>query len=324
MTLLPWGLLADRIGERRVLGSGLSSCGVLLVAAAFAQGFWSLALLIGLAGAAGAATNSASGRAVMHWFGPEERGLALGIRQSAVPIGGILAALVLPAIGGVTGPFIFLGAFCLVGALAGFVLVRDRADAAALHTEDVPWTLRDRRLWRLSFGSGIYLFGQVAIMSYVVLFLHDARSWSNRAAALVLAAVQVFALVLRIAVGRWSDALGARLPPLRRIGVASFATLALVALLLTSPGGVLVPLLVVAGAVGMAWNGLAFTAAAELAGPRRSGAAIGFQQTVLSLLGIFAPLGFAAVVSAGSWRLAYGLAALFPLAGAALLRPLRG
>ena len=140
----------------------------------------------------------------------------------------------------------------------------------------------------------------------------------------MLAAVQVFALVLRIAVGRWSDALGARLPPLRRIGVASFATLALAALLLTAPGGVLVPLLVVAGAVGMAWNGLAFTAAAELAGPRRSVPRSASSRRCLSLLGIFAPLGFAAVVSAGSWRLAYGLAALFPLAGAALLRPLRG
>jgi hypothetical protein len=85
-----------------------------------------------------------------------------------------------------------------------------------------------------------------------------------------------------------------------------------------------VPLLVVAGGFGMAWNGLALTAAAELAGPGRSGAAIGFQQTVLSALGIAAPIAFAAVVSADSWRTAYALAALFPLGGALLLRPLRG
>jgi sugar phosphate permease len=323
-TLLPWGLLADRIGERRVLGVGLATCGVLLVAAGYAPGFASLALLVGAAGAAGAATNSASGRAVMHWFDADERGLALGIRQSAVPIGGIVAALVLPAIGGVRGPFAFLGAFCLAGALAGFLLVRDRSVDDAVHADDVPWTLRDRRLWRLCFGSGIYLFAQVAVMSYAVLFLHDARGWSNASAALVLAAVQVFALALRIGVGRWSDVLGARLPPLRQVGVASFASLALAAVVLHGPAVVLVPLLILAGGVGMAWNGLAFTAAAELAGPRRSGAAIGFQQTVLSALGVIAPVAFAAVVSAESWRTAYVLAALFPLVGATLLRPLRG
>ncbi len=323
-TLLPWGLLADRIGERRVLGTGLAVCGLFLIAAAFAPGFWSLTILVGLAGAAGASTNSASGRAVMHWFEADERGLALGIRQSAVPIGGILAAIVLPAIGGVRGPFICLGGFCLLGALAGYLLVRDRSLEESVHADEVPWTLQDRRLWRLCFGSGIYVFAQVGIMSFVVLFLHDARGWSTGQAALVLAAVQVCALVARIAVGHWSDVLGARLPPLRRIGVASFGSLALVTALLDWPLWLLVPALVVAGAIGMAWNGLAFTAAAELAGPRRSGAAIGFQQTMLSALGIFAPIGFAAAVSAGSWRIAYGLAALFPLAGAALLRPLRG
>jgi sugar phosphate permease len=323
-TLLPWGLLADRSGERRVLAAGLAGCGTLLIAAGFAPGFWTLTVLVGLAGAAGAATNSASGRAVMHWFDADERGLALGIRQSAVPIGGIVAALTLPALGGVRLPFAFLGAFCVVGAALGLALVRDRRLEEPVHAEDVPWTLRDRRLWRLCFGSGIYLFGQVAVMSYVVLFLHDARGWSNTRAALVLAAVQVLALALRIGIGRWSDVLGRRLPPLRQVGVASFATLALAALLLRGPAALLVPLLVLAGGFGMAWNGLAFTAAAELAGPRRSGAAIGFQQTVLSALGIVAPIGFAAVVSGGSWRIAYGLAALFPLAGAALLRPLRG
>jgi sugar phosphate permease len=323
-TLLPWGLLADRVGERRVLGAGLAGCGALLLAAGFAPGFWTLTVLVALAGAAGAATNSASGRAVMHWFDADERGLALGIRQSAVPVGGIAAALVLPALGGVRGPFAFLAGFCFVGALAGVVFVRDRRVEAPVHAEDVPWTLRDRRLWRLCFGSGIYLFGQTAVMSFVVLFLHDARGWSNARAALVLAAVQVLALGLRVSVGRWSDVLGARLPPLRRLGVASAASLALAALLMTGPATVLVPLLVLAGGFGMAWNGLAFTAAAELAGPRRSGAAIGFQQTVLSALGIVAPIGFASVVSAGSWRLGYALAACFPLAGAALLRPLRG
>ena len=40
----------------------------------------------------------------------------------------------------------------------------------------------------------------------------------------------------------------------------------------------------------MAWNGLSFTAAAELAGAARSGAAIGFQQSVLSGLGVLAPI----------------------------------
>jgi hypothetical protein len=73
----------------------------------------------------------------------------------------------------------------------------------------------------------------------------------------------------------------------------------------------------------MAWNGLAFTIAAELGG-RRSGAAIGFQQTVLGAVGVAAPVAFAAAVSATSWRTAFAVIALFPLAGWWVLRPLQG
>ena len=42
--------------------------------------------------------NAASGRAVMAWFGPGERGLAMSIRQTAVPLGGLLGACVLPSL----------------------------------------------------------------------------------------------------------------------------------------------------------------------------------------------------------------------------------
>ena len=67
-TLLPWGLLADRLGERLVLALGLGACAAALVGAAHATEFVSLFVLLFLAGAAGASVNAASGRAVMYWF----------------------------------------------------------------------------------------------------------------------------------------------------------------------------------------------------------------------------------------------------------------
>jgi len=76
VTLLPWGLAADRFGERIVLALGLTACAVCLFGAAYVPTFGLLLLVLALAGAAGASVNAASGRAVMHWFGPNERGLA--------------------------------------------------------------------------------------------------------------------------------------------------------------------------------------------------------------------------------------------------------
>ena len=63
-------------------------------------------------------------------------------------------------------------------------------------------------------------------------------------------------------------------------------------------------------------SGMAY---AELAGLSRSGAAIGFQQTTLGVIGAIVPAGFAYVVDVASWEVGFALAALGPLAGWALL-----
>ena len=320
--LLPWGYAVDRFGERWTLTGGLAACAGLLVGAANAPSFGWLVTFLGLAGIAGGSVQSGSGRAVMRWFAASERGLALGVRQTAVPIGGAIAAIVLPQLGSQKAGLLFVAAFVLAGAVAGAVVLRSGTEEH-IEPTDVEMTLRDRRLWLACWGSGLYLVAQVAMMGFVVLFLHDEHGYSTGEAAAVFAVGQGLAAALRIAVGRWSDVLGSRVRPLRLIGIAIAVALAAVAVLSDAPGLLLVPALVVATALSMAWNGLSFTIAAELGG-RRSGAAIGFQQTVLSAIGVGAPVAFAAVVSVSSWGLAFGLAALFPLAGALLLRPLAG
>jgi sugar phosphate permease len=318
--LLPWGFAVDRFGERWTLALGLTVCACFLAAAAFAPSFAWLVLLLGLAGVAGGSVQSGSGRAVMRWFAARERGFALGVRQTAVPIGGAVAALVLPLLETPRAGLLFVAGFVLAGALAGALVLRAGTEEH-LDASDVDITLRDRRLWLACWGSGLYLVAQVAMMGFVVLFLHDEHGFSTGQAAAVFAVGQGLAAILRIAVGRWSDVLGSRVRPLRVIGVAVAVTLAAVAVLSDSPAWLLVPALVLATGMSMAWNGLSYTIAAELGG-RRSGAAIGFQQTVLSAIGVAAPVAFAAAVSETSWGIAFGLAAAFPLAGAWLLRSL--
>ena len=136
VTMLPWGIAADRFGERLVLALGLGMCSVFLVGAAYAPDFRSLVVLLALAGAAGASVNSASGRAVMHWFAADERGLALGVRQTAVPLGGLIAALVLPPLttsDDATAGFLFFAVFCVFGAVVGAMVIRGRGGDAHDH-----------------------------------------------------------------------------------------------------------------------------------------------------------------------------------------------
>jgi MFS family permease len=325
LTLLPWGLLADRVGERLVLAAGLGLCGIALIAAGSAQGFESLILLVGLAGAAGASVNAASGRAVMQWFPASERGFALGVRQTAIPLGGLISALVLPSLA-LRPAFIFLAVLCFAGGVFGVAVIREwkgAADEDALEPRTIAATLRDHRLWLLCLASDFYLVAQLAVIGFLVLFLHDERGLSDGAAAGVLAGVQVVAAVMRIGGGRWSDRVGSRIEPLRLVGIGSAVTLAVAAALLSAPLVVLVPAFIAAGGLAMAWNGLSFTAAAEIAGRSRAGAALGMQQSALAAAGAIVPPAFAAVVAASSWRVGFAVAAAFPVAGAQLLRPLR-
>lgn len=323
-TLLPWGLLTDRLGERTAIALGLGGLSAGFIAAAMLPPYWMLFLLVTFAGASGVSVSAASGRAVMGWFAASERGLALGLRQASVPVGGALVSLGLPPLLGAGGLGVALAALGVWSLAAGaFAVILLRDPPREEETLDDPGSpLRDGRLWRLSIGSTFYVCVQVGITSFLVLYLHEERGLSLAAAGAAAAAVHVIGGAGRVGFGAWSDRLGTRMSLLRAIGVAMAVAIAAAAALLPVPLAVVVPLLVMAGGLSMCWNGLSFTVAAELAGRRRSGAALGVQQTMLAAGCVVMPVLFAVLVDASSWRIAFGALAVLPLVGWRVLAPL--
>jgi sugar phosphate permease len=321
-TLLVWGIVADLVGERIVITVGLAASAAALVWAGYASSYGELVAALAVAGGLAAGVNSASGRAVMAWFGEEERGLALGIRQMAVPLGGAIGAVALPLLErhvSLRAAFVGLAAGCLVGAVVAFLLIR--VEPAEDHSL-LARPLRDRRIWLICIGSTFFVVTQLSLLGFFVLFLHDRRGVSTAVAAAALAVTQVLGGISRIALGRWSDRIRMRIVPLRQVGLGIAASVAVTTALLDAPTWIVLPALVVAATFGLSWNGLSFAATAEAAGRARSGAAIGLQQTFLATGGLIAPIAFAAAVHHVSWRFAFGLAAASPLIGYAVLSPL--
>ncbi len=322
-TLLLWGLVADRIGERIVMAAGLAAAAGALVWAAYASSFAMLVAALAVAGGVAAGVNSATGRAVMQWFAADERGLALGIRQMAVPLGGAIGAVALPLLEehiSLRAAFLGLAAASIVGAVVALVLIR--VEPTAEDHSALARPLRDRRVWLICAGSTFFVTTQLSLLGFFVLFLHDHRGISTAVAAAALAVTQVLGGISRIALGRWSDQIRMRIVPLRRVGIGIAVSVAALTILLNASAWIVVPALMVAATFGLSWNGLSFTATAETAGRARSGAAIGLQQTFLAAGGLVAPIAFAAVVHHASWRAAFALAAASPLVGYALLSPL--
>jgi sugar phosphate permease len=143
-------------------------------------------------------------------------------------------------------------------------------------------------------------------------------------AAASLAAIQVGGAIGRLVAGRRSDRMGRRIIPLRRHALAMAVLLVATALLADAPMVVLAPVLLATGILTMSWNGLSFTATAELSGRERAGTALGLQGTIMRALSAGAGFGFGTLVGATSWPAAFGLLAFLPLAGWVLLRPLVG
>ena len=93
---LPAGILTDRLGVRATLGLGQVIIGVMVMLATFT---WSLPTFLGclvVAGFGFSVLNPSTGKAVIEWFPPRRRGFAMGIKQTGLTLGGLIAALTMP------------------------------------------------------------------------------------------------------------------------------------------------------------------------------------------------------------------------------------
>lgn len=341
---VPWGLLTDRWGDRRVLLTGLlaTTLWLVLMAAFIAPlpghvpGHALLALGLLVLGLLGGSVNGSSGRAVMAWFREGERGLAMSIRQTAVPAGGGIGALALPMLAQTSGfvaVYGTLAAFCGITVIFAWRWMHEppaAGERAALPASGMPpprqagpGLLHNALVWRLVSGMGLMCVPQVAVLSFATVFLHDFSQIGIAAAGLSVAAVQAGAAVMRVWSGRWTDRHGNRRAYMRacsRLTLLVFGAVGGLAWLCTAAPvwhAVLTPMLVACLVLGgictSAWHGVAFTELATIAGASRAGTALGLGNT-FAFSGFFlVPLAIPAMAAGLGWPsvwLAAGVCAL--------------
>lgn len=326
--LIAWGAAADRFGERVVMAIGLALTGVLLAVSLVLPGFVLFGAGLMLAGAASASVNAASGRVVLGWFSAKERGLAMGIRQTAQPIGVGIAAATLPPLAthfGLTVAVALPAVLCLLSAvLVWFVVVdpprppRTVSSAASPYTGSVATTLI-----RLHTASAMLVVPQFVSSTFAVTYLVSSRDWTPIAAGQLVAVVQAVGAAGRILAGVWSDRAGSRMAPMRLIAVAAVAMMILWAVGDVLDSWIAVAALVAALIVSVTDNGLGFTATAEFAGPFWAGRALGIQNTGQNIAAMAAAPLFSLLITGFGYPAALVLAAAFPAAGA-VLTPVAG
>src|SRR4051794_1377226 len=318
-TLIAWGYVVDRIGERIVLAVGSALTAAAAFAAASVHSLVAVGAFLLLGGMAAASSNSASGRLVVGWFPPEQRGLVMGIRQTAQPLGVGLGALVIPWLAeshGVSVALLFPAVVCAISAVVCAVAVKDpprppRHEAAE---EDLANPYRGSAvLWRIHAVSVLLVVPQAVVWTFTLAWLMTDRGWSAGAAGTMVTVAQLCGAAGRIAAGRWSDLVGSRLRPIRTIAVGAAVTMGLLAVTDWFDSPISVALMVVASVITVSDNGLAFTAIAEIAGPFWSGRALGAQNTSQLLTAGIAPPLFGGLIGIAGFAAAFAVCALFPL-----------
>jgi sugar phosphate permease len=322
LTLVAWGWVVDRLGERFTLLAGLGATFVAGLASTRVDGTVALGLTLLVAGAAAASTASASGRVVVGWFPPRQRGLAMGVRQTAQPIGVGVAAITIAVIADRHGIDVALWVPTAAAGLAALSVIAVVLDPP--RPERTPESApnpysQSTFLARIHGVSVLLVVPQFMVWTFALVWLIDDRDWSPAAAGAMVAAAQVFGALGRIGVGALSDRVGSRTVVLRWVAAAAAATMAALGLTAGLGLAIAVVLMVVATAVTVADNGLAFTAVAERAGPFWSGRALGLQNTTQYLTAaVIAPVAGVAITHWG-YAATFALSTLGPLVAIALV-----
>jgi ACS family hexuronate transporter-like MFS transporter len=286
------GWLTDRLGVRKTTLQGHLAVGVCTVAASLTPSFaWGLVSFF-LAGLGYSFLNPSSTKGVMAWFYRDERATAMGLKQTGVPAGGVLAAVLAPSLVLFIGWRGALAALGIINFFFGFVFSSlwrdpsDELDRTFTQRGGNPESADPLNVWRFvpaSFGTALFLVGQMSLITYIPLYLKEAMGFSAYWASQALAVTQAGAMVGRIGWGIASDRLfgGKRKNVLIVIGLFSAALI--IGLSFIKPESSLYLLLAVVFLSGLClvgYQGVSYALIGELAGKTRTGVAMGTMITI--------------------------------------------
>ncbi len=314
---IPLGLLADRIGGRRVFLGVLAASAVAVASVAFVASYAALVICGFFLGIALASFSVGVGL-VSGWYPPKKQGMALGV-YGAGNAGQSLAAFGAPVVARALG---FAWGFWMFG-----ILVVAWLAFFAIFAKDAPRSgppkplremlapLRDRKSWMLSLFYSLTFGGFVAMAMYLPIFLTDTFHLAPEDAGLRTAGFVALATALRPIGGVLSDRIGGR-TVLRFV----FPFTAAAAALLAIPS---MPMFTV-GALGMAaaiglGNGAVFKLVPEYF-PKTVGGVTGLVGAAGGLGGFFPPLllGVDKQIT-GSFTIGFGMLGAFAIVCAAVL-----
>ncbi len=335
--LLAGGPMMRRFGPIRSLQLGLiaSAVGIVLIALPSSAILFVGMLLVGL----GYGPSSPAGTEVLQRYAPpRHRSLIFSIKQAGVPVGGVLAGLILPALVGWFGwhSCLIFAALVVAACILSVQPMRASIDAGRDRTQHMAlsaflsWSnimqpLRTvfavPQIARIGMTGATLAISQGAWFAFLVTFLVAEVDLSLAQAGLLFAIMQATGVPGRIVLGYIADRAGSGRVTLIIVGIASCLTS--LALAFMGPGTPFPLMALFFGLAGMtisSWNGVQLAEIARLS-PRESLQDTSSGATVLIFIGyVVGPAGFALLNQlSGSFKPGLATIALLALGGSLVL-----
>lgn len=303
---VPAGAYVDRVGVGwgLVTASAILCTGGALLTQADGHTLAMLAMLV--IGWGYSLTSPATARGVLEWFPPNRRATAIGVKQTGVPVGGVLAAGTLALSAYLAWQTIIWGIIAATLANAAICLTlvqrqKPRDSGKPNLFSEILKLARDRDLGALFFASSFFNTGQYNFFTYLTSFMREAAQASQEMASLTLGIAQAVSAAGRIGWGVLSDTAFRGRRKWLTVGVCSAAALFFVAMAVA--GGSHIAFLgmgiaVLLGLTIASYATLMQTMSIEAVPSENAGAALGFTSLGSHIGAMAGPPIFGAVIDA--------------------------
>ena len=293
------GHLVDLKGPKWGLGFGILSMGIFIMLHSIAPNFIVLLVVAGFTGIAVSINLPAASKAIVEWFPKKWSSTVLGIRSTAFPVGGMLAAILLPFLGDLIGWRKTILVISILALLCAFFILHfypnKRKEENSLKKNDPNSISILESFNQLIKNSDLISFAILgfflavasgSIATHFTLFLYLDYGVTESIAGLGFAFVQLGSILGRIGWGLICDRfLGAdKRKTFLYIGLL-FTTLSLIFGLFlrdfNPPISILFVLAFLIGFSGRGWNGIYHASIAETVKENDIGIAVGFSSLLM-------------------------------------------
>ncbi|HDR7337758.1 TPA: MFS transporter [Bacillus cereus] len=304
------GRLLDQYNEKILISISSFLLGSSLLLTNIVSRFNGLLFVLLLIGMFYSVSQPGGSKVILKWFPKENRGLAMGIRQAGIPIGGTLAGVLIPFLTvqyNMTYAINSIACICIIGGVLFFVFYKEpyvEGEARKGHIKISFWmelkvVICKKELYPI-YITGICMISlQMVLVGHFMKFLAGEQSITSIVAGTVFSVMFFSGMIGRIALAAISDVFykGNRRIPLF---IAVCASIGLILLLVmnihTITSGVLYSISALLGFFSIGWFSLFIAEVSELASEESVGITVSVALTLNQIAIIVAPVLFGYIV----------------------------